>query len=377
MPKNYSRVSGSLATVCCLVSLVLAASGCASGVITAQDLPSEFVAPPVHNAQTIDLSRLASYSVSSELIEPGDVLEVTVGAGYAENGAISIPIRVSDNGEANVPLVGKVALAGLELEGAEQTIAAAAVTRGVFRSPFVTVLMDRKRVNKVTVVGAVESPGVFELARSSSDLLAAIVAAGGLSEDAGTQVEVRRPGRRSTFHGHGPGHGQPGSPREAMAPGVYSASHVSPVAGHAPQSVRIDLVAAAHSGDGGVPVGDGDVVMVLKKDPKPVHVMGLVAKPDQYEMPPNQELRVLDALAMAGGVDSAVADKIYVIRRIPGRPEPVVVKVSLRAAKLNGKENVRLAPGDVVSVEQSPATVVLDAVKNFVRFGMSAAVPVF
>lgn len=356
-----------------LVAAVLAASGCANGVLTAQSLPNEFMAPPVRNAQTVDLSRLAGYTQSHELIEPGDVLEITIGSGYSDRGTLTAPIRVAEDGSANVPLIGKVALAGLELEGAEQAIGAAAVAREIYRAPFVTVLMDRKRVNKVTVVGAVESPGVYELPRGSSDLLAAIVAAGGLSEAAGTSVELRRPGQRAIPYGPG----RPQGPREAAIPGIHPASHVMPVGANGAQSIRIDLVAAAHSGHSGFPVGDGDVVMVEKRDPKPVHVMGLVAKPNQYEMPVNQELHVLDALAMAGGVKSSVADKIYVIRRVPGRPEPVVVQVSLNEAKLNGRENLLLAPGDIVSVEQTPATVALDAVKSFIRFGFSSTVPVF
>jgi len=341
--------------------------------MTAKNLPPQFVAPPVRNAQTVDLSRLASYSESNELIAPGDVLDVTIGSGYSDQGTYTAPIRVADDGAANVPLVGKVALAGLELEGAEQAIGAAAVARDVYRAPFVTVLMKRKRVNKVTVVGAVTVPGVYELSRGSSDLLAAIVAAGGLSEEAGVMVEVRRPAQRVQPHGYDRSH----SPREAQVPGAQPASFVSGPQFRPPQSVRIDLVAAAHSGQGGVQVGDGDVVMVLKRDPKPLHVMGLVAKPNQYEMPVNQEVHVLDALAMAGGINSSVADKIYVIRRVPGRAEPVVVQVSLREAKINGQENLLLAPGDIVSVEQTPATVMLDAVKSFIRFGLSAAVPVF
>jgi polysaccharide export outer membrane protein len=66
-----------------------------------------------------------------------------------------------------------------------------------------------------------------------------------------------------------------------------------------------------------------------------------------------------------------------VIRQIPGESEPLVIKVSLAEAKGVGKGNLRLAPGDVVSVEQTPATVVLGALNNFVRFGLSGTVPLF
>jgi len=79
---------------------------------------------------------------------------------------------------------------------------------------------------------------------------------------------------------------------------------------------------------------------------------------------------------MAGGLSSQVADKIYVIRHVSDQPEPVVIQVSVRDAKTSGQENLALAPGDVVSVEQTPATVMVDGLKSLVRFGVNAAAPV-
>jgi polysaccharide export outer membrane protein len=66
-----------------------------------------------------------------------------------------------------------------------------------------------------------------------------------------------------------------------------------------------------------------------------------------------------------------------VIRHAPDQPEPLVIQVSVRAAKTDGQENLPLAPGDVVSVEQTPATVMVDVLKSFVRLGFNAAAPGF
>ena len=87
--------------------------------------------------------------------------------------------------------------------------------------------------------------------------------------------------------------------------------------------------------------------------------------------------RVLDVLAMAGGVDSIVADKVYVIRHGPQKEDPIDVKISIRNAKNDDKSNIRLASGDVVSVEQTPATLGLDVVQRFIRIGVSGSVPLF
>ena len=88
-------------------------------------------------------------------------------------------------------------------------------------------------------------------------------------------------------------------------------------------------------------------------------------------------MRVTDAIALAGGVSSLAADKIFVIRRKPkdgsaqvvdstnpDQVETVIIQVSLANAKQKASSNIRLAPGDVVSVEQTPITFVLELFKR-------------
>jgi polysaccharide export outer membrane protein len=350
-----------------LLVAALMSAGCAQGrhAYKAAQLPEEYQAQVVDNPRTIDLSKLAAFAVSNELIDRGDVLDLTLVTGYGKDDATATPIRVGDDGAANIPLVGKVPLAGLELEAAEQAIAAAGIARGVFRNPHVTVTMKRPRVNKVTVIGAVEEPGVYDLPRGSSALLAALVAAGGLSEEAGTDVEIRRPGRQTM------------APLPTDAPHDKLAGYVpaQPVATQA-SSYRVNLVSAAREGRGGYYLEDGDVVMVEKRDPQPIHVIGLVRKPGEYELPVHRDLRVLDALALAGGLDIPWADSMLVIRHVPERPEPILIQISIQEAKRNGRANVRLSAGDVVSVEQTPQTVIYDVIRKF-NIGLAGSVPTF
>ena len=68
------------------------------------------------------MSRLSHYATNSELIERGDVLEVTIVTNYSTLANTTTPVRVADDGTADVPLIGPVAVAGLELEAAEQAI---------------------------------------------------------------------------------------------------------------------------------------------------------------------------------------------------------------------------------------------------------------
>jgi protein involved in polysaccharide export with SLBB domain len=225
--------------------------------------------------------------------------------------------------------------------------------------------MKQPRTNKITVVGAVAEPGVQDLPRMSSTLLAALVAAGGLSKDAGPDVEIRRTK---------PGVGRPLGPAGGAEGALLS--HEQPVGGPAGSIVRVNLATATRDRKTPYLLEDGDVVHVLKRDIPPVSVIGLVQKSGEFDYPPNRPLYFLDALALAGGVSCPVADKVLIIRRAAGQKEPVNIEVSLRKAK-SGQENLELQPGDTVSVERTPATVVVDTLYTFVRIGLSPTLPAF
>ena len=105
--------------------------------------------------------------------------------------------------------------------------------------------------------------------------------------------------------------------------------------------------------------------------------MGLVVKPQQLELPPNQDVRLLDAIAMAGGTKLSLADKVLVIRQSPVGMEPAVIKVSINQAKTDGVSNLLLAHGDVVSVEETPTTFLLGTMNRFIRLGLTSSISLF
>ena len=339
------------------------AGGCSERVFRANRLPAELVARLPEPIDAINLSGLADAPLQTDVICPGDVLEVTMVTDFSKLTTSATPVRVAADGSVEVPLVGRVQVAGMEMEQAEQTVAAEGCARGIFRTPCITLAMKQPRTNKVTVVGAVASPGVHNLPRNSSTLLAALVAAGGLSKEAGPEVEIRRT--------------KPGGSR-SFGPGVEGAllSHEQALGGSGPAIVRVNLATAARDRTGPYLLEDGDVVHVLKRDVPPVSVIGLVVKSGEFAYPANRPLYFLDAIALAGGVSSPVADKALVIRRPAGQNEPVNIEVSIREAK-GGKGNLELQPGDTVSVERTPATVVVDTLQTFFRVGFSSALPVF
>jgi polysaccharide export outer membrane protein len=319
------------------------------------------VPAPIQSAQKLDLLHLAAPSTGGWRIEPGDVIEVSLAASLDKNDVTTLAVRVGEDGRAVLPEIGPLDLAGLDLASAEQEIASACVQRDLYRRPNVTVTMKQPRQNRVIVVGAVQTPGMHEIPRGSSYLLNALVAAGGLTDDAGTQVEIRIP---------------PASSRMAAGgPLVQPASHVSE-AGSGMDRICLNLADAVRQPHGGTYLPDGSVVRIEKLEPDPIYVMGLVQKPGEVKYPVHRELRLLGAVAQAGGLTSKVADKVLVLRKTPDGQGAVAIEASLQAAKRNPAENLVLAPGDVVSIERSPATMLLDTFE-IIRFGFGATLPLF
>jgi polysaccharide export outer membrane protein len=323
------------------------------------------------DVQDLNLARIASPGGDQSRVDPGDLVEVTIASGRDGEEPAPVATRIADNGAADIPLVGQVQLSGLEPFEAGQRIAKAAVERGIYRRPHVSLEIKSKAVNRVTVMGAVDKPGVYELPRASSDLVSALASAGGLTEEADTVVEIVRPAA------------PPGALFDVNATppsgydGIQQVDYQFAAAGQS-QRVRVDLAGAAPT-LADYRLGDRDMVVAPTREKEVIFVTGLVTEPGQFELPAKQDVHLLDAVAMAGGISVPVADKVLIIRRRGGRPEPVPIEASLSAAKRNGRENLLLGAGDVVSVEQTPATAVVDTfIKLFrVSFGMASTGTLF
>ena len=383
-----------------LLLIVVSSSGCANRIIKARRMPDRYQAAKVTNAQVADLSRLSMSTTSSSLIEPEDVVDVTISSGLEEAGRITpTPVRVGDTGIATIALIGQVPLAGLEPFQAEQRIATAAIDRGLFKAPQVTVTMRKKAINRITVVGAVKEQGTIELPKGQSTLLAALMAAGSLDEKAGTEIEIRR--HEHTAATQLSESGSTADTLDANSEDIQLTSAVeqsdvkqaglirprkSPRSQQSssrpsapPRTMKIDLATIDGTSDTDIGLQDGDVVRVETRDPNPISVIGLVQKPGQYEMPVGQPVHVLDAIAMAGERSNPWADKIYITRHVTSENEPIVIETSVVNAQHSDESNIRLSPGDVVSVEQTPQTVIHNVFSTIFRFSIVAgqSIPIF
>ncbi len=365
-------------------------AGCTAHNFEAKSLPIQYAAQPMVDISELDMSMLAAPAYGSQQIFPGDTLNVTVVSG-ADGDAEVWPVRVLDDGSVQLPMIGRMVVAGQDLQVAQSLIRDASIQRGVFRSPSVSLSIDERRTHRISVVGAVVEPGSYDLPAGNADLLAAIMAAGGLAEDADAIIEVRHAVSAvtpsisipETSGGYvaqtsamreGGMLSSPGGFQGGFPGGFQGGSALAPPGSR----TQIDLIAATRQGGmNPIRLRDGDVVTVKRRPAQHIQVLGLVNRADRFELKPGQPTRVLDSIAMAGGLSIDFADRVLVVRRSPDSPEPVTIHVSLRQAKQNPNVNLILRDGDVVSVEETPVTFVFGTLLQTVRLAINGSVSAF
>ena len=365
-------------------------SGCQKAQFRAASLPNQYRVKSSPGDVTVNMARLTGAGYDNSLIGPDDMLEVTVMSGRNEEPAEPTVARVAKDGTVDITPIGPVAVGNLDPAVASERVVQAAIDRGIFIQPNITIEIKKKAVNHITVLGAVDKPGLHEVPRNSSDVVSALAMAGGLTDEAGTEVEIIRQNRssRGDYTRFAENSSQESSSdtdtTEVDGDGVQLAAYSDLFPSGPPPAIantpgekappvqqvaqRIDLASLSNNySRDEFHLEDRDVVMVKPRKKRSIHVGGLVKDPGQFELPPTEDLRLLDAIAMAGGENSGVADKVYIIRPVPDRPQPLVILASIRTAKQDGRENLLLTEGDMVSVEQTPATYVFDAFGRFLH----------
>jgi protein involved in polysaccharide export with SLBB domain len=228
-------------------------------------------------------------------------------------------------------------VAGLSECQAEDTVTRECVIRGVYVNPSVTLQRVDRLCNEFRVDGAgVDKPGTYKLPRCASSLAEALHQAV-INPDADWHnVAIQR---RSG-------------------------------------AIRVDLEAAAANAAPLPELEEGDVVFVPKLQRKPVYISGLVGgKVVTVSLKPNQETRLLDVLAEAGGTSNYFADRVSVRREVPGRATPSLGVYSIKSAKNGGPDNIVLAPGDHVEVMDTVATGTWETFKELIKHLMWTPFP--
>lgn len=242
-------------------------------------------------------------------IGAGDLIEMKV-YGVPELGD---EVRVSNGGEVNLALVGKVKIADLTTDQAQTLIENKLRDGGYVRDPHVSLFVKEYATQGVSVLGEVSKPGVYPLL-GARRLFDVISAAGGTTDRAGRVVTITH--------------------RDAPT---------------APQTVTMprDPTEAAKTN---VEVRPGDTIMVSKAGV--VYVVGEVGKPSGFVMDNNDSITVLQALALAEGPTKVAAlDKTRLIRKGPNGMEEV--PVSLKKILETKAPDVAMKADDVLFIPTS------------------------
>ena len=122
--------------------------------------------------------------VGSDLIGEQDLLDISV----FKVPDLTRSVRVDGQGNITYPLVGTIRAQGLKPAQLEKRIAAL-LEKNYMHNPQVTVLVKESTQNRITVEGAVRTPGVYPVVGSMT-ILQALARAGGLTEQADTRRAV-------------------------------------------------------------------------------------------------------------------------------------------------------------------------------------------
>jgi polysaccharide export outer membrane protein len=262
-------------------------------------------------------------------IGPGDLLEISV----FEAPEMNRTVRVSANGEISLQLLGPVKAAGLAPHELESLLRDQ-LRRTYMKDPHVGVFIRELQSHAVSVVGAVNKPGVFQIpgTRTVIELLSM---AGGLADDAGDAVLIMRGGNLS----------REGAPEPQ-----------NPAADASGEIVKVNLKSLLDSADSSlnVAVHPGDIVKVARAGI--VYVVGEVKKPGGFVLKNNENISILQALALAEGVTPTSAkSQARIIRTDPNTDKRIEIPVDLGKILASKEPDPMLQPKDVVFVPDSSA----------------------
>lgn len=216
----------------------------------------------------------------------GDLIEMKV-FGVPE---MTQDTRISGDGLISISLIGAVKVAGLTTAQAEELIEERLKSGGYLKEPNVSIFVKEYVTQGVSVLGEVNRPGIYPLL-GARRLFDAISSASGTTNKAGRVVTVTR--RDDPHH---------------------------------PITVQLSTD-PAQMGAVNVDIQPGDTIVVSKAGV--VYVVGDVERPGGFVMENNENLTVLQALALAlGHKSTASLDKAKLIRKDPAgyKETPVPLK---------------------------------------------------
>lgn len=272
-------------------------------------------------------------------IGPGDVLDIRV---FNRPQLSREAVRVDGRGAIRMPLIDEEIMAACKTEN---EVASEIATRYLKyqRNPQVDVFIKEYQSQPVAIIGAVSSPGRFQLQRRVR-LLELLTFAGGPDVRAGRTVNVVRT--------------EPGLVCETASEVVGETSESGLVSYNLSETLRGEARANPY-------MRPGDIISL--PDAEQAFIVGNVLNPKTIVL--NEPVTVSRAIAMAGGVmPDTKSNRVRVIRQSPGGAGKTEIIVDLKAIEKRRAEDVALQAGDIVDVPTSGG-------KRFLRTIVSTIAP--
>lgn len=307
--------------------------------------PAQTPSPPQSDEQK---AKCSSQVRSTYLLGPDDQLDIS---GPELTDFANKPVRIDGDGDIQAPLVGRVHVSGLTVLQTEQKLNKALST--YIRQPQVVVNVVEVRSQPVSVLGAVNAPGVHQV-QGHKTLLEMLALAGGIRQDAGYSVRITR----ELAWGCIP-----------LATATFDASGQFSVA-----ELNLKKIMEAKNPEENIQIFPHDVISVPKAEM--VYVIGEVRRSGGFVLGEHQSISVLQALSLAEGLNNTADTRharILRLKRDADQREELAVDVK---DVLNGKKpDVALQGDDILFIPGSTGKkAALRALEAAVQTGTGLAI---
>jgi polysaccharide biosynthesis/export protein len=302
----------------CLSVLVLQAR---QDVRSPDGARAKALAPGLPAANQIPRSENSEY-----VLGPDDQISIWVSDAVDISGKA---MNIDPGGAITLPLLGRVQAAGLTTFQLEASLRKE--LKFYFIDPQVVVNVTEFRSQPVSVIGAVNQPGVHQL-RGHKTLVEVLSLAGGIRTDAGYRVTITR----SVDWGAIP---LPGA--KADSSGQYTVAEVE----------LKDLMTAANP-QANILIRPNDVISVPVGEL--IYVIGEVNKAGGFVLAERQTISVLQALALAGGLGpQSSAKNARILRSEDGRTSRAEIHIDVSKILQGKAKDVSLNAEDILFIPNS------------------------
>lgn len=284
----------------------------------------------------------ASLKSEDYRLGPEDVLAISIFEWELREETRTLEARVSQSGCISLPVLGDIPVEGRTVSWVKARLEGILREREILKDPRVYVEMKAFQSKRVSVVGAVQEPGVYTLHQNVTTLLEVLTLAGGPDDRAGQVAHIIR---------HGEGSGTVRPVKEFVLDVETGCEEEGAPGGSVSQKTTVDLHDLLDLGNLTLDMilVSGDIVHV--PEAARFFVFGYVRESGGF--PIKRPTTVLDGIAMARGLREREASPEHCVlkRRSPGGE--VVIPLDLVAISRGEAPNLFLRSGDIIEVRQT------------------------